>query len=76
MRWMTGADLYAFGTAWLVANFALGVVAIPVLWALARCLGPAFKRAAFGRVLLDDVTGHGLAEARRRVAAIARFERE
>lgn len=76
MRWMTGADLYAFGTAWLAANFALGVVAIPALWALARYLGPAFKRTAFGRVLLDDVAGHGLAEVRRRVAAIARFERE
>ncbi|GEM_PF-4294686 len=73
MRAMFGTDLYSLGTSWLLADIALGTVAIPVLWLLARCFGSAFNRSAFGRFLVDDVTGRGLAEARIRMAALARF---
>lgn len=73
MRGIPGIDLYAYGPAWLVSRVAFGVVAIPILWWLARRFGQTFNRSAFGRFLLEDVTGHGLAEARRRVAAIGDF---
>ncbi|TAN09036.1 MAG: hypothetical protein EPN38_00635 [Rhodanobacteraceae bacterium] len=72
-RVISGFDLYSVGSGWIETNVALGIVAIPVLWALARVLGRAFERARWGRFLLDDMTGHGLAEARRRIAALADF---
>lgn len=68
-----GVDLYEWGAAWLVACVAFGVLAIPVLWWLARRFGKAFNQSAFGRFLLEDVTGHGLAAARRRMAALGAF---
>lgn len=75
-RGLWGGDLYAAGTIWLVANVVLGIVAIPVLWSLAHCLGKAFNQSRWGRFLLDDLAGHGLAQARRRMAAIADFASE
>lgn len=76
MRGIAGADLYAMGPAWLAANAAFGVLMVPVLWLAARCAGPRFSRTALGRFLLEEVTGRGLARARRRLAGIAQFERE
>lgn len=75
MRGIAGADLYALGPAWLAANAAFGALMVPALWLLARYAGPRFNRTAFGRFLLDDLTGRGLADARRRLADIARFQR-
>lgn len=68
-----GVDLYNWNSAWLVAGVVFGVLLIPVLWWLSRRLGRAFGRTAPGRFLLEDVTGHGLAAARRRLAALADF---
>lgn len=71
-----GSDLYAMGSAWMTANVVFGIAVIPAGWWLARRFGAAFGHSAFGRFLLEDVTGHGLAAARRRVAALARFAAE
>ena len=71
-----GVDLYAAGTAWLVANAAFGLLTVPALWLLARYAGPRFGRTAVGRFLLEELTGRGLAAARRRTDELARFVRE
>lgn len=76
MRGVARVDLYALGPMWLAANAAFGVLVVPVLWLIARSAGPRFRRTAFGRFLLEEVTGRGLAKARRRMAEIARFERD
>ncbi|MER3547267.1 MAG: hypothetical protein C4338_06545, partial [Rhodanobacteraceae bacterium] len=76
MQGLKGIDLYALGAGWIAANVALGVAAIPALWWAARRFGPAFNRSRLGRLLLDDLTGHGLAEARAQLAAISAFAGE
>jgi hypothetical protein len=73
-RGLWGGDLYAAaGTAWLVANVALGVVAIPLGWWLARHFAPALRGTALGRWFVDSTVGFGLAAARRRMSALADF---
>lgn len=72
-RGITGSDLYFMGSAWVTANVVFGIAVIPAGWWLARHFGAALGRSRWGRFLLDDVTGHGLAEARRRMAALAEF---
>lgn len=71
-----GFDMYTLSTGWLAAQVALGVIAIPVLWALARRYGSAFRRSAVGRYVLESAVGFGLTRARARVAAIIRFAQE
>lgn len=75
MRGVMGVDVYAAGQAWLIANAVFGVLAVPGLWLLARHAGPRFEQTAVGRFLLEELTGRGLAEARRRTAELARFAR-
>lgn len=69
-----GGDLYAAGFAWLAANVALGVVAIPVLWGVVRHFAPVLERSRLGRWFVDSTVGLGLAETGRRMAELARFE--
>lgn len=76
MRALKGIDLYALGAGWIAVNVALGAAAIPLLWWLAKRFGPLFNRSRFGRILLDDLAGRGLAEARGQMAATARFAAE
>lgn len=76
MRGVMGVDLYAAGTAWLIANAVFGVLAVPALWLLARYAGPWFGGTAVGCFLIEELTGRGLAAARRQMDALARFARE
>lgn len=72
-----GVDLYTlspFMSRFIEANIAIGIALIPVLYALARWLGPRLADSAAGRSLLDVVTGRDLAEARAITERLARFE--
>lgn len=76
MHFVGWAVPYSVGWPSLAAGIAFGAVTVPVLWWLARHFGSEFNRSAIGRYLLASVTGFGLAEARRRVAVMARFADE
>lgn len=76
VRALGGGDLYAMGAPWIAANVALGIIAMPVCWWLVRHFSRALERTRWGQFLIDDFTGRGLAEARRRVAALTEFEAE
>lgn len=76
VRALGGGDLYAMGATWLASNVALGVVMIPVGWWVAQRYRAALERTRWGQLLIDDCTGRGLAEARRRIAALAEFAAE
>lgn len=76
MHALNGIDLYALGAVWMASNVTLGVVTVPVLWWVAERFGPMLNRSAFGRNLLDDLTGRGLAAAREQIATITKFVAE
>jgi hypothetical protein len=76
-RGLWGGDLYAtVSAAWLATNVAVGVVAIPLGWWLARRFAPVLRGTAPGRWFVDSTVGFGLAAARRRLAELADFAAE
>jgi hypothetical protein len=72
-----GVDAFrALGTAWLVANVALGVAAIPVGLALARRLAGRLPGHPFLQQLADDLAGRNLSAAMAWLDSLDRFERD
>lgn len=72
-------DLYRlspFMPVFIESNIVIGLVLIPVLWRIARLIGPWLAKSSAARSVLDSVTGRDLAEARAIAARLARFETE
>lgn len=72
-----GVDLYRvsdFMPRFIAINLAVGVVLVPVLLWVAHLVGPRLARSAFGRSILDSVTGRDLAEARLATERLRAFE--
>ena len=71
-----GADPYRLlGVPWLLANVALGLVAIPAGIALARRLAGRLSGHPFLQRLADDLAGRNLSAATAWLGSLDRFER-
>jgi hypothetical protein len=77
MKGLLGVDAYrAFGMLYIVANLVVGIVAIPILWWLARRLGARLQGRPLLRRLCDDVAGGNLTAASAYLASLAALEEE
>jgi hypothetical protein len=71
---LLGVDAYAvLGGAYLAANLAFGMAALPLLWWAGRRFAARFADRPWFARLLRDVGGQSLADAQAEVAALGSF---
>lgn len=76
VRGLFGADVYAAGSAWLVANALFGVAVIPLAVFVAKRYGSRLASLTPMRALADAIAGRSLAAALDHLAALRRFEED
>jgi uncharacterized membrane-anchored protein YhcB (DUF1043 family) len=65
-----------FPSKWVVANYAFGVLFIPVGYLVARILAKRFHGHRWWQQLLDDISGNSLNAARNELSHWSSLERE
>jgi hypothetical protein len=74
---LLGLDLYrTFGPAWIAANLAFGLAAIPLAIVIARRYSARFEDSPLLQHLADDIAGRSLTVARDHLGEIRQFEAE
>jgi hypothetical protein len=75
-RALVGADVYAAGPAWVLANVIFGLAVIPPAIFIAKRYGGRLARYSTMRAFADAITGRELAAALESLDSIQRFEAE
>ena len=72
-RALWGADVYAAGSAWLIANLAFGLAVIPLAIWLAKRYGARLQQSSALRALADEIAGRSLMAALRDLQMLREF---